>query len=366
MRIDFRPVRPDVSMPDNNLGPSASLARLQLRAELLKQTRHFFDTAGYWEVDTPILSADVIVDPWIEPFVTDFVPDATTWQSGNRKPYYLQTSPEFAMKRLVSAGARAIYQLGKVFRNGEVGTRHNPEFTMLEWYRVGDDLDDQMHFTEQYVAAMASIADKIPCASEYTTAANRGAQSLARPFERLPYEEAFRRYTGIAVLSEPVDLLHQLAGERGLLPPPTLAPNDKDGWLNWLLAEIVEPQLGQERPTFLVDYPASQAALAKIWTRPDGIAVARRFELYINGIEYCNGYHELTSPAELHQRNLEHAALRKAAGVRPLPTECRLVTIMEQGLPECSGVALGFDRLAMLIAGTTRIADVLPFAWDRA
>jgi len=353
-------------MSHSLLSPSATLTTLQLRAALLQQTRQWFDTAGFFEVDTPILSADVVVDPWIEPFVTPYIADASSWRSPSQREYYLQTSPEFAMKRLIAAGAQAIYQLGKVFRNGEVGERHNPEFTMLEWYRVGDDLEAQMSFTEKYVTALITSTVAQPRFISETQCEKLQALQALSPFERLPYEAAFERQTGVAVLREPVTALHALAKARGLCPPPSLQPTDHDGWLNWLLAELVEPHLGQDRPTFLVDYPASQAALAQTVTREDGVAVARRFELYIQGIEFCNGYHELTHAPELQRRNVEHAAVRAAAGVRPLPIESRLVEVMEQGLPECAGVALGFDRLVMLIAGATRIADVIPFAWDRA
>ncbi len=339
----------------SNFHPTASLENLQRRAALLRDTRRFFDAAGYFEVDTPILSSDVVVDAWIEPFVATWRADPCAWQTSRGEPRYLQTSPEFAMKRLLAAGARQIYQLGKVFRNGEVGHRHNPEFTMLEWYRVGDDLDGQLQFTEDYVVHLLAITPR------------QSTERLTRqPFERLTYEAAFERFTGVSALREPVTALHELARSRQLTSPPSLAANDKDGWLNWLLAELVEPQLGHGRPVFLCDYPASQAALAKTVTRSDGIVVARRFELYIAGVEYCNGYHELTNAAELRRRNAEQSAVRAAAGLQPLPENSRLLTAMEHGLPESSGVALGFDRLAMLLLGAERIAEVIPFAFPLA
>ena len=350
----------------NDFLPTASLQNLRCRAELLRATRQHFDAAGYFEVDTQILSADVVVDAWIEPFLASWEADPFRWQSSPGEPRYLQTSPEFAMKRLLTAGATAIYQLGKVFRNGEVGRRHNPEFTMLEWYRVGDDLDAQMLVTEGYVRALlqrtAELKDGWPAA---------GCEAAARwlacgTFERLTYEAAFERYTGLSVLREPVESLQRLAAHRQLTPPPTLANDDRDGWLNWLLAEVIEPQLGRERPVFLCDYPSTQAALAKAVTRPDGVTVARRFELYIDGVEYCNGYHELTDAGELRRRNVEQLGVRTAAGLQPLPVESRLLQAMEQGLPESSGVALGFDRLVMLLLGTNQIADVIPFAFERA
>ncbi len=346
--------------------PSATIATLKLRADLLRETRHFFDVAGYFEVDSPLLSADVVVDAWIEPFVAYWRPDPFGRREAPGEPRYLQTSPEFAMKRLLAAGATAIYQLGKVFRNGEVGRRHNPEFTMLEWYRVGDDLDAQMDVTEAYVAHM--LAYVVEQGDRWPAEGMRAAGCwLPRvPFERLTYESAFARTLGITVLREPVAALHSAARSAGLEPPPSLGLDDVDGWRNWLLAELIEPQLGHERPVFLCDYPATQSALAKTVTRADGITVARRFELYIDGVEFCNGYHELTDGAELRRRNAEQSRVREQANLAPLPQESRLLRAMDQGLPESAGVALGFDRLAMLLLGTNQIAEVIPFAFVRA
>lgn len=332
---------------------------------MLRATRQYFDRAGYFEVDTPLLSADVVIDAWIEPIVAEWRSDPGNWQHVSGEPRYLQTSPEFAMKRLLAAGARSIYQLGKVFRNGEVGRRHNPEFTMLEWYRVGDDLDAQMQFTEDYVTELAEQA----CTDEGWPEPARQqvlTSGFRAGFERLTYERAFERFTGVSVLQEPVTALHALARSAGLVAPPTLEPDDKDGWLNWLLAELIEPQLGRVRPTFLYDYPATQSALAKTATRPDGVVVARRFELYIHGMELCNGYHELIDPQELRRRNAEQSRIRAAAGSRPLPGDSRLLDAMDAGLPASAGVALGFDRLCMWLLGTTELRDVIPFPWDRA
>jgi elongation factor P--(R)-beta-lysine ligase len=336
-------------MPPDFL-PTMTPAMLATRARLLRTVRQFFDERGYIEVDTPLLSADIVVDAWLEPIVVEDRRDPHRWQSPAEGVRYLQTSPEFAMKRLLSAGCTAIYQLGKVFRHGEVGRRHNPEFTMVEWYRVGDTLDDQMRVVEELVCYVLAGEDR----------------ALPRPFERLPYDEAFLRHTGQSVLTEPVTSLHRLAVSRQLTPPPGLDANDRDGWLNWLLAELVEPHLGHERPVFLTDYPPTQAALAKTLPRADGQPVAQRFELYIAGVEYCNGYDELTDAGVLRERNQQQNAMRRAAGLRPLPEESRLLVAMEHGLSACSGVALGFDRLAMLAIGTDSIDAVIPFPWDRA
>lgn len=339
--------------------PTATLATLQQRARLRAVVRRFFDEAGYWEVETPILSHDIVVDAWLEPFVTHFHADPVA-SRGAAVPLYLQTSPEFGMKRLLAAGATAIYQVGKVFRNGESGRNHNPEFTMIEWYRVGDTHLDQMDMVERLVQTVFAVGDQ----SRF--AATR--QRSARPdFLRLTYDDAFERFTGTRVLHLPTAELPRLAERHGIVPPPSLEAGDRDGWLNFLLAELVEPHLGRERPTFLYDYPASQSALARV--RPtvgDRPAVAERFELYVEGVELCNGYHELTDPRELRRRIDQQSELRRAAGLPPLPRENRLLAAMEAGLPACAGVALGFDRLVMLALGHERLADVIAFPYERA
>lgn len=347
----------------NNALPTASIAALQQRARLLRSVRQFFDDRGYWELETPLLSHDIVVDAWLEPFVVDWLPEPQQWAAGGQ-PLYLQTSPEFAMKRVLAAGATAVWQICKAFRNGEVGRRHNPEFTMLEWYRVGDDHHAQIQVTEDLVRTILQAGGAVRAGSDSTTV-RQGCEPA--PYERLTYDQAFLRHAGRTVLDATQAELAALAASHRLVAPPGLADDDRDGWLNFLLAELVEPHLGHDRPTFLLDYPASQAALAK--TRcdvPGGPAVAERFELYIDGIELCNGYHELTDAGILRQRIAEQTALRSAAGLRPLPQESRLLDVMEVGLPESSGVALGLDRLFMLALGCTTIDEVLAFPLARA
>ena len=274
--------------------PTASLQTLRQRAALLAVIRRFFDDAGYFEVETPLLSADIVVDGWLEPFVADFLPYPQMWVQGGQ-PHYLQTSPEFAMKRLLTAGAQAIYQLGKAFRNGEVGDRHNPEFTMLEWYRVGDDHHAQMAFTEALVQRVFSAALELnSCESRNDDVdpdlarlrQQRLAEIVGDPlgFERLTYDDAFERYAGRRVMHAEMESLNKLAKNHGLIPPPGLADDDQDGWLNWLLAELVEPHLGCDRPTFLYNYPPSQAALART-SSSKRTRIAERFELYLDGVE---------------------------------------------------------------------------------
>lgn len=348
-------------MSRDDVFPTATIETLKQRSELLRVVRDHFLATGFFEVETPLLSADIVVDAWLEPFVAGWIPLSTDWKSGGQ-PYYLQTSPEFAMKRLLAAGADSIYQLGKVFRNGELGRRHNPEFTMLEWYRLGDDLAALMNFTE-------SLVHKVIQAGRELVAAQAGALATPRsietdePFERLTYHDAFHRVTGVSVLVSESAELHAIAARHALEPPPGLDPDDRDGWLNFLLAELIEPTLGRGRPTFLTNYPASQAALSRLST--DGIT-AQRFELYIDGIELCNGYNELTDAALLRSRIEEQAAMRRSAGLRPLPETNRLLAAMDQGLPACAGNALGIDRLIMLALGKSQLSDVIAFPFERA
>jgi lysyl-tRNA synthetase class 2 len=335
--------------------PSASLEVLKLRAALLAAIRRFFDVRGFWEVDTPLLSHERAIDPHIEPFE---VSRPAAEHEKCQPALYLQTSPEFAMKRLLAAGADAIYQIGHVFRAQERGSLHNPEFTMVEWYRVGTTHVDQMQTVEDLVVAVARVAT----VADAQRAKPRSAPTL--PFVRTTYQQAFECHAGIDALNAPTTALIELARARGLSPPASLARDDRDGWLNWLLVELVEPQLGRERPEFVLDYPASQAALARV--RPGGPAVAERFELYWRGIEICNGYHELTDAAELRRRIDAESARCRREGLAELPPPARLRSAMESGLPECSGVALGFDRLLMLLIGAKTIDEVLPFAIERA
>ncbi len=331
--------------------PSASLETLRQRADWLAAARSFFHRHGYWEVDTPLLSHDTVVDRNLDPIPAEL----RRGRVGPGRRLYLQTSPEFAMKRLIAAGAERIYQFAHAFRNGEAGSRHNPEFTLLEWYAVGETHFDQMDFTESLVrhlfAFPASWSAPRPSLPEF-------------PFERITYDDAFERAVGTRVLARATDELPALCRQAGVDPPASLAADDRDGWLNLLLAERVEPFLATRGAVFLYDFPASQAALARV--RDEDPPVAERFELYLDGIELCNGYHELTSAAELARRTRSENEQRRADGVEPLPEQSRLHAAMNAGFPSCAGVALGFDRLLMRYLGTAAIADVLAFPIDRA
>lgn len=335
--------------------PTASLEVLKQRAALLAKLRQTFEQAGYWEVETPILSQDIVVDAHLDPLIAEYFSDRLPSDpQAKGQPLYLQTSPEFAMKRLLSAGATAIYQITRVMRNGEKGERHNPEFTMAEWYRVGDDHQAQMDFTEHLVRQVFAKAE------EFCPGQALGEE----PFERLTYDQAFERYAGCEVLSLEPRELADLALMHDISPPDSLPPDDRDGWLTFLLSEIVEPELGIDHPVFLYDYPASQAALAQV--RHDDPPVAERFELYRNGVELCNGYHELTDADELEKRMRNQNQLRESHQARKLPETNRLLDAMRAGLPACSGVALGVDRLIMQALGLSTIREVIAFPFDRA
>jgi len=329
--------------------PTATINTLKARAQVTHSIRQFFIDHGYWEVETPLLSTDVCVDLWLDPLVVPV-------ESG-QSPRYLQTSPEFAMKRLLIAGADAIYQFTKAVRGLERGPRHNPEFTMLEWYRVGDTDREQMAFTESLVrhavVAATECSSLIPCPRTVPATA----------FERVPYDLAFERAIGIRVLKLGVAELRELAESLGVRihAPESL---DRDAWLNLLLAERVEPWIATQGALFLHDFPASQAALARV--RESDPPVAQRFELYIGGVELCNGYHEITDADELRTRMERQAELRQRAGLRSLPTRSHLEAATRRGMPASAGVALGFDRLLMWLWGRDQIDDVIAFPWERA
>lgn len=318
---------------------------LQRRAELLRQLRAFFEARGFWEVETPLLSQDSVIDRHLDPFSVTLFADA---REPHRGPtYYLQTSPEFAMKRLLAAWGNepgeqplAIYQIGKAFRGGERGQFHNPEFTMVEWYRVGDDYQAGMQFLSDLAA----------------TFLQRGMP------ERVTYRAAFQRYLGFDPLTIREEELREQVRASGLADD--VEDLSRHALLDFLLVTRVEPQLGTSSPTILCDYPTEQAALACVTT--GAVPVAERFELYVAGMELANGYHELLDPAVLEQRNQQTNRERIADGKPPLPEDSLLVSAMKSGLPPCSGCALGFDRLLMAITGARTIEEIIAFPSERA
>ena len=357
--------------------PAASWENLRLRADLLRRLRQFFEERGFLEVETPILSADTVIDRHLDPFCVEVGSSAQCEAASGKSPVsrlWLQTSPEFAMKRLLAAGGEAIYQVARVFRRDELGPLHNPEFTLIEWYRVGDGMDEGMRLTSDLCEALLgekrgqspfvqSTLRAVPAGTDRRLVGVRPLFSPG-PAERISFREAFERYVGVDPHTADGVQLAATARACGIEPPATLDLNDRDGWLDLLMVERIQPHLGVERPTLLFDYPASQAALAQI--RPERPPVAERFELFVAGVELANGYHELLDPAELQARNERVNAQRRAEGKPVLPEQSRLLAAMRSGLPPAVGVALGFDRLVMLAAGAKSLAEVVAFPFDRA
>lgn len=310
---------------------------------MLQGIRAFFSQRGVLEVETPVLSQAATTDPNIESFATVYRGP----QAPQGRVLYLHTSPEFAMKRLLASGMGPIYQLCKVFRQGESGRAHNPEFTMLEWYRP--------HFDDH--ALMDEVEELIQTVL--------GEHTVMQPAERLTYAEAFRRFAGIDdVHRVGTDVLRRRARELDLPEVRGLAADDRDGWLDYLMATVVQVHLGHAGPSFVHDYPASQAALARV--RDVDPPVAERFEVFIKGVEIANGFHELTDAVQQRERFTADHVRRVQRKQRDVPHDENLLAALAAGLPPCSGVALGFDRLVMLAVGAEHIDEVMSFPLGRA
>jgi len=327
--------------PADEFAPTAAWATLWLRARLLKQLRDFFDARGFLAVETPLLSAETVVDRYLDPIPVPWPAGSGPARAESR--LWLQTSPEAGMKRLLAAGAPSIYQITRAFRDGERGPLHNPEFTLLEWYAIDQDMPAGMQLLSELAEQLLGTG----------------------PAERLSYRDAFLRHVQLDPHTAAIPELAAAARRHGLVAWTAAADTDRDGWLNLLLAHCVEPWLGRDGATIVYDYPASQAALA--CHRRDGdVTVAERFELYVRGVELANGYHELRDASELEDRWQQANAQRQSAGKPGLPSHPRLLAALRHGLPPCTGVALGVDRLVMLAARAERLDDVLTFPVDRA
>jgi lysyl-tRNA synthetase class 2 len=318
--------------PTDDWQPTANPEALRVRAETLALVRAFFADRDVLEVETPLLSAATVTDLHLHSLSVRVGGD-------DGRPMYLQTSPEFAMKRLLAHASGPIYQISKAFRDAEVGRRHNPEFTLLEWYRPGWDHHRLMDEIDELLAAVLDS----PTA------------------ERLTYAQAFGRHAAVDPHGAPRDELERRARDLGVRGVTDL---DRDDLLNLLLTRLVEPKLGHDQPTFVHDFPGSQAALARI--RPGDPPLAERFEVFVEGFELANGYHELADPAEQRRRFEADLAERRRRGLPEVPVDHRLLAALEAGLPDCAGVALGVDRLVMLRVGTSDISDVIAFPIERA
>lgn len=304
--------------------PCVSLTMHQERSRLLDVVRQFFVERGFVEVQTPLACDEVIPELHIEPFQLD-------------DGQFLQASPELSMKRLLAEGAEAIFQITQSFRRGERGPWHSPEFTIVEWYRTGDDM-----------ASGIQLLDELAQATFGTP-----------PARRISYVDVFRKYVGLDPHAATVGELAAAAAKLDVAVPSGMQRADRDEWLNLLLATRVEPHLGRERPEILFHYPATQAALATVVPTRLGYDVAERFELYWRGVEVANGYHELTDADELRCRFEDVIAARIADGRTALPLPEQWLAEIAGRLPDSAGVALGFDRLVMLATGAKSIDEVL-------
>jgi lysyl-tRNA synthetase class 2 len=294
------------------------------------------------EVETPALSAAAVTDPHLASFAVRYTGPGPR----HGQPLYLHTSPEFPMKRLLAAGSGCIYQIARVFRDGEAGRRHNPEFTLLEWYRVGFDHHRLMDEVTELVTEL--LAERL---------------ALAEP-ERFSYRKLFQHHLNLDPHRASMAELADCAEKHSVPIPPEMPADDADPWLDLLLTHWIEPRLESGRLTFVYDYPASQAALARL--RPGDPPVGERFELYVGGVELANGFHELGDAAEQRRRFELGNAARQARELPLMPVDENLLAALAAGLPACAGVALGFDRLVMLAAGKASLAEVMAFPVGRA
>ena len=315
--------------------PGASTDILILRAELLHRIRDFFGQRSVLEVETPSLSKFPTVDLHLESFRLDADQDSNS--------RYLITSPEYHMKRLLSAGMGSIYQICKAFRHEEAGQHHNPEFTILEWYRLNWD-----HW--RLITEVEALLDNLLGCGKA---------------DRVTYQEIFETILEIDPFSVTPKDFHDVCRARQITPPSDLKKRGTpvNEYLDFLLATFIEPKLGLDRPVFIVDYPATQAHLARI--HPEKPQLAQRFEVYYSGIELGNGFFELADAKEQKERFIAENQRRKALGKSELPVDHRLLDALYSGLPDCSGVALGFDRIVMLASGKTHLDEIMSFSWDR-
>lgn len=327
--------------------PTATPRTLQLRSHLLRQLRNFFYQREFVEVETPILSQDTVIDLYLDPIIVPL----------DKENRYLQTSPEFGMKRLLSAELPKIFQITRAFRSDESGGIHNPEFTMLEWYRCEDSYQQGRQLLADLINWLLSDPcweQKLPLCQQRTFAAAFVAILDLHPFHA------------------PIEQLLQAATQSGFALDISGKPDDallRRECLNFLWGIKVDPQLGQDGPEIIYDWPAADAALSETsWCDDDGdyYEVAHRYELYLHGLELANGYHELLDPRILAERNAETNKLRRSLNKTVLPEDSRLLSAMQAGIPPSCGVAVGVDRLLLALLQLECIAQVQAFPWNRA
>ena len=314
----------------SNWRPTISTKNIQLRAQLLSDARYFFQERNIVEVETPLLGSHTVTDPNIESF--------TLSHSGTTK--YLQTSPEYAMKRLLASGSPDIYQICKSFRYAESGAIHNPEFTLVEWYRLGFSFDQIIEETIKFLQTLL-------------------AKDLL--VERLTYDDVFKKHLGFILDDFSESEIRGFAINNGLLDRGKLMFEE---CVDYIFSHCVLPKMSSQHLTVVTDYPASQAALAKL--SPGNNKVAERFEVFFQNVELANGYHELTDCAEQNKRFQKDNHQRETNEKMRIDPDLRLLEAMKFGLPDCSGVAVGFDRIMMLRVGASSISEVLSFDWNSA
>ena len=325
----------------NDWQPSTNLAMLQTRAKLFTALRHFFSQRQITEVDVPILGRSTVTDANIESISAEAFGDSV----------YLQTSPEYFMKRLLAAGSGDIYCLGKAFRDAEAGRRHNPEFTMLEWYRCDWDEHQLMGEVGELISQLYAAANAL----------GLGRESPPLAIHKTSYTDCFEQVMGVNPHVAPLSDLQQLAVA---CSSDSWANESRANCLDLLFSQQVEPQLPKGL-VLVYDYPACQSALAQVAINGDGHNVSRRFEAFLNGMELANGYFELRDPTE-QQRRFDQDLKHRVEASRPaMPVDNKLLAALEQGLPSCAGVALGVDRLLMQLQGVDSITEVMPFSWER-
>ena len=315
--------------------PTASIKNLLARAKIIAEIRRFFTERGLLEVETPVLSEFGVTDVHLSTFSTEFIAPF----GEQSKTLWLATSPEYHMKRLLAAGSGAIFQICHVFRNEEAGNRHNPEFTMLEWYRPHFDMYRLINEVDDLLQQILECP----------------------PAESMSYQFAFQQYVGLDPLSADLSELVEKAEKHQLMG----AENEsRDTLLQFLFSTVVEPQIGQEAPVVVYHFPASQAALAQISS--EDLRVAERFEFYYKGLELANGFHELSDAREQLRRFQQDNLQREKMGLPVRVIDTRLLAALQAGIPNCSGVALGVDRVLMIAMGTESIKEVISFAIDNA
>lgn len=312
--------------------PTCSRENWILRQSLMSKVRHFFENRGVLEVETPVLSNAGGTDPQLDYFKVE-----------GETPRFMMTSPEFHMKRLLSAGFGDIFQICKSFRKDEFGAHHNMEFSMVEWYRVGMPQEKLMDEVEALVSEII------------------GKPLNAR---RTRWVDAFKNYAGVDPLSGESSFVESCIKScelREIPLPFDLKAMSREDWWDYLMVFAVEPALAKNGPEFILDYPPSQAALAQTYRAEDGHLWARRFELFVDQVELCNGYTELTDAKEQRRRFYADLEIRKTMGKPLPPLDEHFLAALESGMPACSGVALGLDRLFMLAMGKNEIKDVILF-----